>query len=100
MSTLRSSALMAARSALIFGASALVLAVLRIVLNGVFDGRWNVHWLGLFKFIGVFTVGWFVVTFIYTGVKLHASAPADEILTAEPPPIEERVPPLSGFVPM
>lgn len=101
MSTLRSNALIAARSAFIFAASALLLAVLRIVLNGFFDGRWNaVYWLRLFKFIGVFTVGWFVATFIYTCVKLRASAPAEEILMAEPPPIDEGVPPLSGIVAM
>jgi hypothetical protein len=101
MSTLRSSTLIAARSALIFVASALLLVVLRIVLNGLFDGRWNaVYWLRLFKFIGVITVVWFVVTFIYSWVKLRAGAPAEEILMADPSPFDERVPPLCGFVAM
>lgn len=100
MSTLRSSALIAARSALIFAASALALAIVRIVLNGVFDGGWNIHGLVLFKLIAVFTACWFVATFFYTSIKLRASAPAEQILMAEAPHIDEHVPSFSGFVAM
>jgi hypothetical protein len=100
MSTLRSSASIAARSGLIFAAVTLLLAVVRIVLNGVFDGQWHVDWLELFKIIGTIAAGLTAVIFLYTYVKLRASAPAEEILMQKPLFIDERVPRLSGFVAM
>ncbi len=78
----------------------LLLAILRIVLNGVFDRQWHTDWFELFKIVGALSVVWSAVIFLYTYVKLRASAPAEDILTQEPSFIDERVPPLSGFVAM
>jgi hypothetical protein len=100
MSTLRSSARLAARSGLIFTAVTLLLAVVRIVLNGVFDGQWHTNWLELFKIIGTIAAVLTAVIFLYTYIKLRASVPAEEILMQKPSFIDERVPPLSGFVAM
>jgi hypothetical protein len=100
MSTLRSSANIAARSGLIFAAITFLLAIVRIVLRGVLDGQWHTNWLELFKIIGTIAAGLTAVIFLYTYVRLRASAPAEEILKQEPSFIDERVPPLSGFVAM
>jgi hypothetical protein len=100
MSTLRSSASIAARSGLVLATMTLLLGGLRLVLTGLFDRRWHANWLVLFELVGTVAVGWFVVTFLYTYVKLHASEPAEEILLQDPPQFDESVPPLFGFVAM
>jgi hypothetical protein len=100
MSTLRSSASISFRSAIIVATTTLLLAVLRLVLNWVFDRRWHANWHELFTLVGILALGWFVVTFLYTYVTLHASARADEILMQDPPPFDDGVAPLGGFVAM
>jgi len=100
MSTLRSSATIAARSVLTLAVPALVVALVRIVLNGVFKGQWHANWLELFKALGILAGGWFAVCFVYIYLKLLASAPAVQILMQEPPTIDESAPALSGFVAM
>ncbi len=62
--------------------------------------KWHTNWSELFKIVGALSVIWSAVIFLYTYVKLHASAPAEEILMQEPPFIDERVPSLAGFVAM
>jgi hypothetical protein len=94
----RLSAATALRSALVVGVSVLAAVIIRIVINGLFDGDWRTNWRLAFDLSGTFACGWFALTFIYTFFKLRANEPVECILTEER--AQRLRTPMSGFVAM
>ena len=90
----------ATRTALVVTATVLVAAALRLVLNGLFDGRWNLDWLFVLELSGVFALAWFFIVLTYTYIKLRANAPFEAIFEQHSPEIDNEKTALSGFVAM
>ncbi len=99
-SNIRLSAAVAARSALVIAGTVLATAIIRLVLNGLFNRHWQAEWQVVFGLAAIFGLGWFVVTFVYTWIKLRANDPVEAILTREPSQDDMHKAPLSGFVAM
>ncbi len=77
---LRLSAATAFRSAIIVGVSVLAMTVVRVVINGLFDGHWGADWRLAFELAAAFAGGWFALIFIYTFFKLRSDEPVERIL--------------------
>ena len=94
----RLSAKTASRSGLVVAMTIFATAVVRIVLNRVFDGHWHSDWLLVLKVSGTIGVAWFAVLFVYSYFRLRAEEPAEAILALEPSQSDLLDVPLSGFV--
>lgn len=77
---LRLSATTAFRSAIIVGFSILAMTVIRVLINGLFDGHWGADWRLALELTAIFAGGWFVLVFIYTFFKLRSDEPVERIL--------------------
>ena len=82
------------------GTIVFVMAVIRVVLNGVFDKGWYADWPLIFELTGFFGIGWFLILSLYTHFRLRANAPVEAILTQELPQSNEGETSLTGFVAM
>ncbi len=98
-SQIRRAAIIAARSAVVLSVSIFVLIVFRVVLNGLFDDKWNFDWQLSVRFTAIVGMVWFCGQFIYTFFKLQAAAPSEAILESIPAPNDTRSK-LVGFVAM
>src|SRR5690349_18235081 len=99
-SKVRQSAAIAARSALIVIATISAMAVVLVVLNGVFNGQWHSDWRLILELTGAGGLGWFAVLFLYAYFVLCAKEPLEAILAQAPPQPDGGKPLLSGFVAM
>jgi hypothetical protein len=77
---LRLSATGAFRSAIVVGVSILAMTVVRVLINGLFDGHWGADWRLAFELSAIFAGGWFVLISIYTFFKFRADEPVERIL--------------------
>jgi hypothetical protein len=95
---LRVSAATGFRSAIVVAVSILAMTVVRVLINGLFDGHWGADWRLAFELAAIFAGGWFLLVFTYTFFKLRANEPVDRILTERH---HARLStPMSGFVGM
>src|SRR4051794_25923825 len=93
---LRLSATTAFRSAVVLGVSIVAMTLVRILINGVFDGHWGTDWRLAFELSAILAGGWFVLIFVYTFFRLRSDEPVERILTETN---HERLKtPMSGFV--
>jgi hypothetical protein len=81
-SKLRTSAVVAGRSALVIAVTTATMVLVRVVINGLFDGKWKADWRMAFELLVIFAGVWFVLIFLYTFFKLRA----DESSSAPPMP--------------
>lgn len=82
LSKFRPAAAISARTALVFAAGVFVLALVRVVLNGLFDGKWGFNWRYAAAFCAIFGAIFFCVQFAYTFFRLCAAVPAETILAS------------------
>ena len=74
------------------------MTLVRIAINGIFDGEWNADWSLALTVVLTITCGWFVIVFIYTFFRFRADEPLEKILTEEPGTRLNS--PMTGFVGM
>jgi hypothetical protein len=76
------------------------MAVVRLVLNGLFDGNWNIDWRMIAKISAVFGVISFIFMFPYHYLTSVSSSEVEEILDQEPAYSNKHNALLTGFVAM
>ena len=100
MSKIRVSAVIAGRSAIIIAAATLAMALISVVVDGVFDKRWNADWVSILFLTGGFGVGWLIIFFTYNYFKLRDNDAVEAILSQAPSSADQCRGHLSGFVAM
>ena len=90
----------AATFALFIAGTCLTTIILRLVLDGLLEGRWNTNWrvnLGISAVLGLV---YFAFTFPYLYFSSASDNRVEEILDQEPSSSNTRNAPLTGFVAM
>jgi len=99
-SRLLRSATIAATSALVISITVIGAAGVRVVLNGLFDGRWRADWSLIFVISGCLGAFWFLVQVPYIYFKLGRYETVEEAVAEPPSQADQHATPLSGFVAM
>ena len=98
ISRLRLSVAAGTRPALVVTGMIVGTLLIRILIDGIFDGKWSVDWQLVVFLLLVFGAGWFFLLLTYTYFKLRADAQVETILQG--PHEAELKAPMSGFVAM
>lgn len=85
-------------NALVAAGTVVVLAVVRYLLSGLFDGNWRTNWADIFEMAAIFGLGWFVTNILLGLLTFSAYWPVEDVFAQYPSQSSRQNAAFTGFV--